>query len=69
MIDVAIAAPLETGQRDDGTEYTGVVYIFRGVSPTSIAAEYSQVCCVNSLARSTWGWRTGSFLVTCTNDY
>ena len=45
MVDVAIAAPLETGLQDDGTEYTGVVYIFRGISPTLISTEYSQVCC------------------------
>lgn len=43
IVDVAIAAPLEVGQRDDGTYYTGVVYIFRGDSVTSISTVYSQV--------------------------
>ena len=43
VVDVAIAAPLEVGQRDDGTYYTGVVYIFRGDSATSILTDYSQV--------------------------
>ena len=33
------------GQREDGTYYTGVVYIFRGDSLTSISTDYSQVSC------------------------
>ena len=43
VVDVAIAAPLEVGQHDDGTYYTGVVYIFRSDSATSILTDYSQV--------------------------